>query len=338
MTDADPPPYDDAPYDAPAADPTVLDADGCTALLDRLFPDGPGGDDVIAELAPGGWATSPLRVATRPGAGEDAESPDAESPDAPESDPPDDGPVDAGREVCDLVTRCVWDVFSDNHEVRDADGRLADLGSHRGSAGFLADWLNARAGHGPEDPDVYMARFMAEMNAFQDAMKGGDHEAMMRAIDDHARRDAGGAKLYEYRDFYMGTRMVGAEDGTSVAPVHRLIFRRLKSAGCDWTYSFPRIHLVDFRPLRDAMEERAEAEKPAWDYDPEAAVAAEAAKAERAEADAKKDEEIAAMRADLDAGYRESVDAAVDGPPPPVVAAYTDVYGDFPAGWPPSAE
>jgi hypothetical protein len=36
---------------------------------------------------------------------------------------------------------CLWDVFSDNHDVIAADGRLADIGSFRGAGAFLDEHL-----------------------------------------------------------------------------------------------------------------------------------------------------------------------------------------------------
>ena len=38
----------------------------------------------------------------------------------------------------------VWEIFSDNHEVSDAEGKIFDFGSWRGSGGFIADFLNSR--------------------------------------------------------------------------------------------------------------------------------------------------------------------------------------------------
>lgn len=40
----------------------------------------------------------------------------------------------------DLLGACLWDVFSNNHEVTRADGRAVDLGSFRSAAGFIADF------------------------------------------------------------------------------------------------------------------------------------------------------------------------------------------------------
>src|SRR4029453_12193252 len=51
-------------------------------------------------------------------------------------------PIEPEREVRDLVGMCLWDVFSDNHEVIDAAGRVVDLGSFRGTGGFIADFIN----------------------------------------------------------------------------------------------------------------------------------------------------------------------------------------------------
>src|SRR5205814_5615740 len=50
--------------------------------------------------------------------------------------------IEVAREVAELVGQCLWDVFSDNHEVVAPDGRVLELGSFRASGGFLADTLN----------------------------------------------------------------------------------------------------------------------------------------------------------------------------------------------------
>jgi hypothetical protein len=39
--------------------------------------------------------------------------------------------------VTELVGLCLWDTFSDGHEVVAADGRLADIGSFRGAGAFI---------------------------------------------------------------------------------------------------------------------------------------------------------------------------------------------------------
>lgn len=43
--------------------------------------------------------------------------------------------------VLGLVT---WEIFSDNNEVVDTEGRLFDLGTQRASGTFIADFLNTR--------------------------------------------------------------------------------------------------------------------------------------------------------------------------------------------------
>ena len=50
-------------------------------------------------------------------------------------------PVNQDEEVTELVGLCLWDVFSDNHDVIAADGRLADIGSFRGAGAFLDEHL-----------------------------------------------------------------------------------------------------------------------------------------------------------------------------------------------------
>lgn len=51
-------------------------------------------------------------------------------------------PVRQHEEVTDLVGLCLWDVFSDNHDVITVDGRVADIGSFRGAGAFLDEYLN----------------------------------------------------------------------------------------------------------------------------------------------------------------------------------------------------
>lgn len=43
--------------------------------------------------------------------------------------------------MTELVGLCLWDVFSDNHDVIAADGRVADIGSFRGAGAFLDEHL-----------------------------------------------------------------------------------------------------------------------------------------------------------------------------------------------------
>jgi hypothetical protein len=69
-----------------------------------------------------------------------------------------DSPVDTAREVRELVAKCLWDVFSNENEVVDRDGRLVDIGSWRGAGGFLADQLNRETGERQYDYiDFYIA-------------------------------------------------------------------------------------------------------------------------------------------------------------------------------------
>src|SRR5258708_36492034 len=50
-------------------------------------------------------------------------------------------PVRSHEEVTELVGLCLWDVFSDNHDVIAADGRAVDIGSFRGAGAFLDEHL-----------------------------------------------------------------------------------------------------------------------------------------------------------------------------------------------------
>jgi len=50
-------------------------------------------------------------------------------------------PVVETDELAELVGLCLWETFSDNHEVIVQDGRLADIGSFRGAGAFLEEHL-----------------------------------------------------------------------------------------------------------------------------------------------------------------------------------------------------
>lgn len=270
--------------------------DECSAALDALFPGGPATDDVLRTLAPGGWARSPLVAVAHPSVeqvhaeavqlhrniqgltrGRGDAAPTRPEPALEETRSGHQAtPIDERGECGELVTRCLWDVFSDNHEVLAPDGRVVDLGSFRGSAGFLAEWLDART--------------------------GGPHS-------------------HDYMDFYLGTIWVAQR--ADLTPVYELIFDRLKRHGFDWAYQIPRLQLVDLRPLRDQLRPQ---DGPEWaNYDPSIGMAED-----------QRDREIESLRAELDHAAAEAAQEAARHPPPPTVAAYRNVYGRNPRGWPPA--
>jgi hypothetical protein len=123
-------------------------------FFDRLFPQGFAGSDVVAEIAPEGWEHSPLLACFHPSVEQIYEGSvqlhrnieafrnahhrrgtDVEGEDASSSEPTLDEirseyrstPVESQTEVTDLVGLCLWDVFSDGHDVIVADGRVAHL-------------------------------------------------------------------------------------------------------------------------------------------------------------------------------------------------------------------
>lgn len=323
----------------------ILSEDELRAEFAALFPHGWAGPDVMAELAPDGWAASPLVKIFHPSAQQVYEEAvqmhrnmatyPLRRPDAPPPPPEPtlaeieadhaEGVVEPVRECQELLGWCLWDVFSDNHEVFADDGRLLDLGSMRGSAGFLAEVLNAQGG----PPPVPRPELPAEFQTMFDP--GPDASPEVREFVAQMRKEMVGDGGYTYLDFYMGAGRVAVR--ADLVPVYALIFRRLTARGMDWVYHFPRLGLVDFRPLKKQMDEqkRREAGEAEFEgYDPEAALAAE-------EEDRKHDEEVARMQESLDEGHRESVAAALEEEPPAVVRAYRQVYGDFPDGWPPEA-
>ena len=137
-----------------------------------------------------------------------------------------------------------------------------------------------------------------------------------RAFDLGSFRYAGGvladvanrqtsATQYDYMNFYLGTSWVSQR--ADLWPVYEMIFRRLRSRGLDWIYHIPRLYAVDFRPLKEALDqERA----PEWlNYSPSEALAREEEKKHR-------DQELSELRESLDAGYREAAEQALNALPP----------------------
>jgi hypothetical protein len=186
-------------------------------FFERLFPHGFAGTDVLSEIAPEGWETSPLLACFHPSVekvfqervqlhrnieeliGDRREREPDNSKLAPKPEPTleevradwQDKAVNVCEEVTDLVALCLWDVFSNSHDVLAADGRLADIGSFRGAAGFLVEYLT-----GPND-DLWSM---------------------------------------DYCRFYMGT--IWISDRADLTPVYAMIFHRLKTLGADWEFHF----------------------------------------------------------------------------------------------------
>jgi hypothetical protein len=147
-----------------SASNTHTDAE-LAAEFDRLFPQGFAGPDVVQELAPKGWENSPLLAVFHPSLEQVYEETlrihrnlaDLRKPDDARPLPPEptldeiakdrqESAIEVAREVGELVGQCLWDIFSDNHEVVSADGRVLDLGSFRYAGGILADLLNRQTG------------------------------------------------------------------------------------------------------------------------------------------------------------------------------------------------
>ena len=155
-------------------------------LFDRLFPDRFAGANLMAEIAPKGWSASPLVACFHPSVEQVWREAVAvlrnldslvRKGAPPRPEPTLDEirqtyaatPIDPEREACELVAACVWDIFSDNHDVVYADGRSVDLGSFRGTAGFIADYLNAKLGsnrqNSPRKAQRHGAAFAARATA-----------------------------------------------------------------------------------------------------------------------------------------------------------------------------
>lgn len=143
-----------------------LTDDELIAFFDQLFPCGFAGADVLGEITPEGWENSPLLSCFHPSAEQvfkecfrvhrnieefirgKRKKPDQGTP-VPHPEPTleeiraewKETPVNAIDEVTELVGHCLWNIFSDNHEVIAADGRIVDIGSFRGASAFLDGYL-----------------------------------------------------------------------------------------------------------------------------------------------------------------------------------------------------
>lgn len=122
----------------------------------------------------------------------------------------------------------------------------------------------------------------------------------------------------DHMRFYCGLAFIAGR--TDYRPVYELVFRRLKALDADWIYSFPRLGVVRFKKPEEPVD--------LTEYSPSEAFAREAKQKEE-------EAEFERMEAEMEAAYRESVEAAKNKPPPPIVQAYRHVYGRFPSGWPP---
>ena len=127
-------------------------------FFERLFPHGFASADVPADVAPDGWEQSPLLACFHPSVEQTYEEAvqlhrkiealrnarshqdsNAQRYDSGSSEPTLEEiraeyrptPIELHNEVTELVGLCLWDVFSDNHDVIAADGRLADIGLFR---------------------------------------------------------------------------------------------------------------------------------------------------------------------------------------------------------------
>lgn len=140
----------------------------CVKLFEQFFINS---EALLKIFAPEGWQNSPLFLAFHPtpqqryeealrfhrnlknlfkSKDEASESKEPRFEDFLNEKPEEN--FEPRKEIVDLLGCCLWDVFSNNHEIVSRDGRVYDLGSFRGSAGFIADYINE---HFPEISPSY---------------------------------------------------------------------------------------------------------------------------------------------------------------------------------------
>ncbi len=149
----------------------------CEQLFMALFPNGFAGSDVAEVLIPNGWMKSPYVLAFHPTV-EQAYQRHVEAHESlkrmialtksekkSELESFEDfkldyktGKIKPEIELQEIMAACVWDIFSDNNDVI-KDGNEYDIGSFRGAAGFIADWLNRTSEEKYDYIDFYMGSY-----------------------------------------------------------------------------------------------------------------------------------------------------------------------------------
>ena len=280
-------------------------------LLARLFPQGLGGKDVLEALCPQGWRASPLRLAFHPTPERQWEEtlacrrnlewlgrlPRRTQPAPPLEPLPD-------RET-----------FLAKARAQDDDSKESDA-SELGRLVGLCLWDVTSDNNDLILPDGH-------------AQHPGSFRFTAGLIADFFYRpcgstspDAGDGIDFnsDYIEFYMGTW--GVEGRTDLTPVYRLIFSRLQKAGFSWRYNFTTIGMVRFdQPEEDTPQ--------GWqDYSPSESLAQQEKKK-------KEDAEHDRLADTLEEINREALEETKYRPPPPSVLAFQQVFGRWPAGWPP---
>jgi hypothetical protein len=128
-------------------------------------------------------------------------------------------------------------------------------------------------------------------------------------------------RKYGYMDFYMGTIWI-KNDG-DLLPFYEFIFSVLKQKKCDWIYSFPRMHLIDFSNSETETMKHVKPE----DYDPESAMKSEFEALQNKRA-------VEKLQKELDDAFAKQFEEAKYETLIPVVQAYKNIYGCLPQGHP----
>ena len=271
------------------------------AFFDELFPCGFAGADVLGEITPEGWQSSPLFFCFHPSPEQvfkeqlqmyrrieeihrdlKRKPEQIQSMLGPEPTLEDiltrwkEHSTNVNDEATELVGLCLWDIFSQNNKVTTKDDRWAYIGSFRGAASFLDDYLKR------------------------------DFKSITCREGDHMR-------------FYMGT--IWINDRADLGVVYNMIFKRLKLLGADWEYIFPEMNLIDLSSFKKVPESSI-------DYSPSASWMAQQEYEEN-------QAELEKMRVEFSEINAQSRREAMDRLIPSVVRGYQYVYGRNPIGWPP---
>jgi len=210
----------------------------------------------------------------------------------------------------ELLGCCLWDIFSDNHDVVDAEGRVYHLGSFRGTGDFLADRMEIRY---PDDPGFdYVDFYMGTC--------GVDGPAAVYRWIFEGLKEAGCDWIYAF------PRIQLLKLGDPSRPDVALAGEDPASGSDDppaggtthdptgGTTHDPTGGTAD-PPAGGTGDRRGDAA----DDDPDART---------------RERSLREFAASLDRAHEEAVRKAREQPLPATVAAYRAVYGRLPEGWP----
>ena len=210
-------------------------------FFDQLFPHGFAGADVVQEIAPEQWEKSPLLACFHP------------------------SPQQILQER--LLTHYRIEELRDADQKHDSTGPEVSPRPTPTMEAVLAEWKEQPVNVTEEITQLVGLCLWEVFSANHEVVAADDRSVDIGPfryasafLDEYISGPKGKWDCGDEYRFYMGSTWIFRR--ADLKPVYRMIFRRLKSVGADWSYHFPEVYLVDLSPLREAMEKQAETHSP----------------------------------------------------------------------------